>query len=277
MKPEWLEVDGKVIGISLGADYCAEHEWGINGLKRALGVDGATSEFAREKPKYTKPAGLPRRMISKHDRVRLYEHKDAVVLLCMDQWSLDHFEERITKNGIVKAFKPHLPQDLTQSELGAAWDEGEFGIHGKGVNAERIKDLYAAFQANNVGIWVGGRAIAFENGGLILCIADRIPEVNAKMLSDGDLDNEKLQAASDATGIVERLKEAGKGFFACSPRWREDKSKKKSGHPVVYWLNPIEQDQNNYGWFTVEELDLWIKGSGPIPKKVQEGQRRHAK
>lgn len=262
-QPAWLEVDGKVIGISLGADYCAEHEWGINRLKRTLGVDGWVPGSSREKPKYTKPHGLPRRTISQHDAVRLYEHKEAAVLLCMDRWRYESFDKYIAEHGIARAFKERLPQDLPRRELGTAWSEDDFGIYGQGQNADRIKDLYAAFQANNVGIWIGGRMIAFENGGLILCIADRIPAENSAMLAEADIESEKLQAASDATGIVERLNKAGKRFFSCSPKWRRED--RKSAHPVVYWLNPMDQDVNNFGWFTVEELDQWIAGAGPVP------------
>jgi hypothetical protein len=34
-----LKDETKFYGISLGYDYCAEHEWGIDGIRRKLGID----------------------------------------------------------------------------------------------------------------------------------------------------------------------------------------------------------------------------------------------
>lgn len=266
MKPEWLELEGKLIGISLSADFCAEHEWGIDDLKRMLGVDGQKERSSRDPRKYTKPAGIQRRMITKHDHVRLFEHEKSVALICKDSWYFKRFDESVAKDGFAQTFKEMLPRDLYRRELSAAWSEGEFGVYGEGSNAERIKDLYAAFQADNIAIWIGGGNV-FQNGGLILCIADRLSEEKAKLLRDADLEAERLTAASDATGILDRLEKAGKKYFACSPRFHGEN--RKSAYPVIYWLNPVDQDQNNYGWFTVEDLDQWIAGTGPIPMKSQ--------
>jgi hypothetical protein len=35
----------------------------------------------------------------------------------------------------------------------------------------------------------------------------------------------------------------------------------------MYFLNPMRQQENNFGWFTVEELEQWMEGKGPIPGK----------
>ena len=29
-----MKIDGHFVGVDLGADYCAEHEWGIKGIRR---------------------------------------------------------------------------------------------------------------------------------------------------------------------------------------------------------------------------------------------------
>jgi hypothetical protein len=29
----------------------------------------------------------------------------------------------------------------------------------------------------------------------------------------------------------------------------------------------MQQDKVNFGWYTVEELEQWIEGKGPIPMK----------
>lgn len=266
----WLEDGGKLIGISLGADYCAEHEFGINALKWMLGIDGANKQvrLSREPEPFSMPPGLPRRMITKHDCVRLYEKKGAAVLLCEPAWQLDRLEEDIQKLGMAKALKDGLPMNLPKPKagLGCAWSDDDFGIYGAGKEqVKKIRDLYKAFQENNVAIWVGGGGV-FKNGGLVLVIADRVPAEGAETLRNADIERETLTKASDATGILERLKSAGKGYYACSPRWNRDGFEKKSALPVIYFLNPAEQNENNFGWYTVEELDQWILGTGPIPK-----------
>ena len=40
--------NGQVIGINLGADYCAEHEGGIESLERALGIQKKEGDFGIE-------------------------------------------------------------------------------------------------------------------------------------------------------------------------------------------------------------------------------------
>jgi hypothetical protein len=90
-------------------------------------------------------------------------------------------------------------------------------------------------------------------------------------------DRKKLEEASEKCGIKQRIDEINNnfsklhpgcfdtplGYFALSPSW---KTNGESKHPVMYWLNPRKQDKVNYGWFTVEQLEQWIEGKGPIPK-----------
>lgn len=271
----WLEEGGRIVLVSLGADYCAEHECGIGNIKRLLEIDGAKDRFSRERATYTKPHGIERRRISDHDSIKLYEYRDQAVILCEDSWRLKRFDEEAQKVGMAKMFKEGLPRELRlwpDQTLATAWDDGSFGILGKGDDAAKIRELYKEIEAHNVAIWNGGRIHPFQNGGLIIAIVDRIKPEDLETLRAGDEDLEKLQAASDATGIIKRLEEAKKGYYACSPRWLGETFKtvdgeKKSTYPVIYWLNPLEQNDNNFGWYTVEDLDQWIQDTGPIPKK----------
>jgi hypothetical protein len=62
--------------------------------------------------------------------------------------------------------------------------------------------------------------------------------------------------------LEKKLREAGKKWFALSPRWATEKH--NTEHSVVFWLNPMEQRTNNSGLYTVEELLLWAENKGPI-------------
>ena len=68
------------------------------------------------------------------------------------------------------------------------------------------------------------------------------------------------------TRVKAKLKEAGCRFFACNPTLRGDRFKNMpTAYPIVYWLNPYNQNKNRYGWVTVEDLLVWSEGEGPIP------------
>ena len=107
----------------------------------------------------------------------------------------------------------------------------------------------------------------FKNGGLVLTIISRLPDEIITNTYEKDKDYYELQVAAKATGIYERLKEAGKKYHALSPRWTDENKK-----DVAFWLNPWGQDKYNFGWYTVQDLDDWIADEGKIIKT--ENQKR---
>jgi hypothetical protein len=145
-------------------------------------------------------------------------------------------------------------------EVAGAWDGESFGIRATNKYKHYLKSIYDAILAKDALIFLGGGMMAFENAGLHIVIASLMPEDVVKKCYDADKDNQNMHKAADATGIKKRVEKAGKGFFALSPRWRDEKKKE-----VVFWLNPMEQDKTNFGWFTVQDLDDWIAGKGKIP------------
>ena len=256
--------NGDLIGINLGADYCAEHEWGIKDLKRLFGIKGEGYGLAKRTMTEI-PMHNNYRTCKTEVGVYLIETKKELILMVgttppekadeksMARYELSHWDDK----------------------LSTAWDERSFGISARSPEDKAaVKRIYDAIQGGDLAIWLGGGGV-FQNAGLVLAIASKVPADKAKQLSDADHDAEKLQKASDATGICQRLKDAGRHYFACSPRWPHAGEKKKTKHPVVYWLNPMEQDKNNYGWFTVEDLDKWIKNEGPIPMSDKEKANRN--
>jgi hypothetical protein len=165
-----------------------------------------------------------------------------------------------------------------------AWDGDSCLIRVKGEeNFKKLRLIYNELINGNCAVWLGGGGV-FQNAGLCFAIINKIPEKNLKEMRDGDIDREKLNHASEATGIKKKIDEANEqwrniqevesgrscydrkwGYYALSPRWANSDEKKKTKHPVVYWLNPMHQDRNNFGWFTVEDLEKWLEGKGPIP------------
>lgn len=271
MNNEIMTVDGKLLLFNLGSDYCAEHEWGINEIVRDFGIKKELSKSN---------IGISRHTISKvpNNRLFFFEKGDEAILYygTVALYSNKPFNFEVAKDC--------LRDDYSYVYTG--WSDGDFGIRVKGTDhIAQLKELYEAFLAKDVAIWVGGCGV-FDNGGLMLAKKSRLSDEHLKILEDGDKAELELRAASDKTGIIKRLDKKNQSvksknrwdepcaYMCCAPKWIHgegniEKRMKERGtkYPVIYWLNPHNQQDVNYGWFTVEELDQWIEGKGPIPKK----------
>lgn len=252
-------------GMVFHADYCAEHEWGIRELECSLGVD-------------TEDVGMGRRKATTYDKraLHFFEDGDRTCLI----YGMTNYHPG----------KPmEIPRDLKSSyalsrdeHIGSAWDDRSFGIL---VETERwgtqIKALWGALINSDFCVWRSGGG-PFQNPGLCVGIASTIPQAAIDLWAKYDQDKIDLRLAAEATGIEKRLRATwpktptatrsfarGEGcqWFALSPRWVDEKGKAKTKYPVMFWLNPCDQENNNFGWYSVEDLDAWIKGEGPIPKR----------
>jgi hypothetical protein len=269
------EETGEVIAVSLGADFCAEHEWGIKGIKRLLGMSDlnvpdlqrSTVDRVLEflKLKGNGPVGLDRmkqildiNVLHNLDTKGLNDTsgwgKDKNRhtfwgLAVMDAWRQSHFD-----------FKENLRENYynpEREELIGYWGEGDFAVLVEDRSV--VQDLVEAFGKKDIAIWVGASG-PFQNGGLIIAIASRLPVDFVQGMRDQDLGEIELQKAAARTGIHQKLAKADRKYFALSPRWSDDQTQ------VKFWLNPYDQQNNNFGWYTVGDLEAWIEGTGPIPK-----------
>lgn len=263
--------NGDLILIAFGYDHCAEHECGMNGFWNAFDIPGPSREKqGPEARQITKTAGtLERKTFRKSKKL-------GVGTQYVMTWRLNTY-------GILSLDK--MPSELATSAyaseerktLTCAWSSGpgapDFGI--RTTDKKILDDLEAAFERRDVSIWAT-RGGPFGGSGLVLAVTSKIPESEAELMREEDLERIRLADAAEATGIEAKLKEFNSTFtsrwdapcrwFALSPRWRRDHDESPSAHPVMFFLNPMAQDKNNYGWFTVEELEQWMEGKGPIPK-----------
>lgn len=274
------EEGGDFIGINLGADYCSEHEWGIGDLQRDFGIRTESRRpFEKQKPLIGLPKplfGIERRLITQVPQgltltehtiqpVRAWDSREKGEPAPCQAWYLEY---RPRAAGELPTEINHVLLPITEWEtVTCAWSERDFGIVAAFDEYDElghIQELWEAFQRQDVimGIFGGG---VFENGGLTIAIASRIPEEYVQSMHDADEDHYNLLIAAEKTGIQARVDESGLRYFALSPRWA-DEEKEKDENNVVFWLNPEEQHANHYGLFTVEDLDAWIRGEGPIPK-----------
>jgi hypothetical protein len=94
-------------GISLGFDYCAEHEWGIEDMRNKLGII-----------KDSKKLGIENRIITKHDCVKFIKEGDKAVLTSFQPWNK---KENLTLKDLTAMDLEH-----SKGELATAWSERDF-------------------------------------------------------------------------------------------------------------------------------------------------------
>lgn len=250
--------EGKLESVNLGADFTAEHEWGIAGLKRSFGLNDSA-----------KP-GIPRLKVSiapGKELLRLIHEKDSsIVDFSPFVYSGSAHDKPSHELDFLKPWR-----DETPAELVGAWSEQDFGVRFR--NHTYADDLYEAFQRKDVAFLFGNtKGNPFSNAGLVLAIVSRLPMELIEGLADQASDADRLKKAAEKTGIAARLKKASEKsgitsyprpftYYALSPRWKDETKKE-----VIFWLNPCNQDKINFGWFTVKDLDEWIAGTGKVPK-----------
>ena len=152
-------------------------------------------------------------------------------------------------------------------QIACAWDEDEFAllVCGKDL-VDKLQQVHEALKKGDAAIWLGGGGV-FQRSGFCLAIYSLLPESVITQWKEYYEDQNRLKKASAETGIGGKLQKAKVGYCALSPSWVFEDKKTSTKYSVIYWLNPIEQEMYNSGWFTVEELEQWIKGKGPIPMK----------
>lgn len=249
---KWIMDGDTFVGVSFGSDYCAEHEWGINDIRSDFGVVKSVIEkrllglTSVEVPLY----GIDVRMIHENP-VAFFKQGDTYVLGHSGR------NPEFLKS-LVKTEKPYL--ERSAEGLLGLWDGRSFALLSK--DKEKMEALRDAFDDLDIAIFMGGSS-AFSNGsGLNLCIASRVPQDVKDGMIASDINGHNLRKAADKTGIERRLAKAGIRYYALSPRWKPGSNNTE----VDFWLNPYDQQANNYGQFTVDELDQWIKGEGPVIK-----------
>lgn len=286
------EENGPVFAVLLAGDYTAEHEHGIRRLAAHLTLRDSGQGIKSR----TMTQGLP-------DDEKHVVHLKGIV---REEYLYDPESRRTSRKTKTKAdllycgrgmewrvmrddYVKHLTCGRFQRDEEAAsqWADDSFAITAYEDRAKAfLADLKAALLAGDVAAWIGGGSKnPFDRGGLVIAIASRVPEHLAESMLEADLEAVRLEKAAKATGIEERIAAAHGGDrmysdFSCSvsPSFidegftRRDDGKPlatMTKHPVMFFLNPLKRKKFQSGWYTVEELDQWIEGKGPVLKAAE--------
>ena len=246
--------DGTFVGLNLGADYCAEHEWGIKELEATFGINRNL-------------VGIKGRMIQKLPDVMetlefQYRGVKYIGLLCHSQ---RYYFTKMDKK-LLKSYLPTPFEHTKDCDFDALWDSYGFSVVLPISEREKFNAIMKAIENKNLAIFVQGSKNPFGRGGLVLLIVDRLPKKYTDDMENADKDNIALLKEVQKTKIEEKLKKANLRYYALSPRWTKDLNMEglQTRYKVVFFLNPHEQSKYNSGWVTVEDLLDWIKGKGKI-------------
>lgn len=285
----WLKDEaGRMVGLNLGADFTSEHEWGVKKTQQAFGLIHTETNFGIARRTVTVLPGQTRSIFK--DAVlepqfafeKFGTKKDPEAALVFSyNGALRHINGLKRVKGAWVDTELRLQSVKDENRMRAshpewtygmqtAWDDGSFGVHVRGKeNVALLEEVWTAFQAKDAAIWLGGGGV-FQRAGLVLGILSRLPAAGLENLRAGDEDYYKLGLAKKATGIEEILTAAGKRWYALTPGWKLKSTRLgevQTEHPVMFFLNPCEQQKYDSGWFTVEQLKEWAKDEGPVVKK----------
>lgn len=245
--------DGTFFGINLGWNFVAEHEFGISGIEDAFRIP------INDKALY----GIDRRSINSSPSKLFFApitiNKDRHYILSLPYCSLD--SNNFNKNGTIKSSLQdyfHIHSWLfDKQDITTAWDDSTFMICVKKNHKNELNELKDAFDRNDIAIFLGKRNNPFGNAGLYIVIKSKTDKLLLDDLFESDIRQEKIDKAVEKTKIIQKLKKAGKEYYALVPDFDESSN-------LIFFLNPREQHKYDAGWFTLEDLNDWIKEKGKI-------------
>ncbi len=274
--------EGKFIGVALGYDYCAEHEWGIKDLKRTCGMPEATKQNA----------GIKNRTITKVPPFMFieetYKKRKVAILYTGQSWyekkqfenlphDLKNWKEDLIWNE--KWNKDHPSTRGDKDNIITAWDGSSFGVAVMGdKEVEYLKELKTAIEEKRLTIAVVDLRVKnpFAGSSLCLLITDRVPQETSHAMFVGDMEYFDREDYEEQIGMKKIIQKNKGGyhelhyFLACSPKWidynnrngklEEGKKRMNTKYDIMYWIN-YSDDDDNAGWYSVEEIREWLTGN----------------
>lgn len=257
---DFFYLENTFIGVALGYDFCAQHEWGFEGIQKNLDIKCGNPDYL----------GIEGRIIRKIPlNLSFFESKYKNNIYTNLVYKYDYISFNSENNS-----RPPVASKFF-SDFVTAWDSESFGISVRGKRNKKVKDLellYKAIQDKKAAFCFVNKNSKnpFGRSYPLLCIVDRLDASFLQEIYEYDLNLKKLKEASDETGIEDYLKLNNKTYFKLSPAWADyitetnDKRVLKTKFSVIYFLESNNSKLYKSGWFTVEDLKMWAHDVGPI-------------
>lgn len=272
---EFIIRNGKLVGFAFGYDACAEHECGLRPLMQAFGLkkiqnktSGVLDKLFPSKPEY----GLATRVATQLPPVVLHGVRTVdgvdVSYLIVDA------EKRSFRDGQVQyqVERVHRSYRKPTIEFSSAWADDAFVICGSGPAAAYIDQIHVAIQSHTIALG-STRPNLTSAGGLCLYLVENFPaDEFAAWEAEERTATEELQAHKarwhkEASDVIPLLKSAGKEWFSLTAENANANFFVGDDGQLRVWLNPCQQNVNNSGWFTADDLRQWAVNEGPVVKR----------
>jgi hypothetical protein len=250
--PKIVEKDGRVIGLSFGADFCAEHEWGIKEIFKKFGISNSVSELGEDRYKVSK---IP-------ETLEWVEENGLTGIVFLPSKTE---MERFSAKQLIS---------YSSKTIEAAWDSESFAfccLASDTNMVRKLKEIFDHLRAKDAIICLSGGTALFENSGLSILISSKIPQDikdswKNKHLQDKAIEKEWKKLTP---GLLKKLKKSNKNwFFLGGEKGSGGLMRDKNGR-LLAWLNPMEQNTYNYGYFSPKDLYDWAEDKGPIMMKKE--------
>jgi hypothetical protein len=267
-------------GFYAEADFCAEHEHGLGRLYRDMGCADSTVE------------GIGRYQPSEE----VASSGRFPVLSTGRFWNRDDKGRKKTVTRALLASREVNPDYMPEggyaprgSSQATTWfSEHGFLVMAQDVETESlINSLHHHAGTRDIAVFMGGGGFnAFSRGGIVIVIPSLVPIEHLESLRASHANARLLEEAAGRTGIRERITEKQQAtmcgrwlmdspyhLYGIKPDWAKSIKSRGEGdaivteHEVIFWIN---SGRGIYGWYTVEELDKWLDGSGPVIRDAQE-------
>lgn len=229
-----------LIGVNLSADFTAEHEWGVDDLRKSFKCD------SRKK-------GLPGTRITKDASTVGSVVKDGTTWFYITSYRPECHE--IDEKSYVLDW--HTQEDeKSKTKIKVGWDGRNFAVLAD--REDPIKRLKAFFAKKDVFISLGGGHV-FKNAGLVLVQASTFPKGALKETVKASMDHEDAKKAlENSKGFKLLMKKQvewrDKYPFSSETPWSYIAL---SPHGDSYWLNPQAQKVLHWGGVTLQDVEDW--------------------